>query len=386
MVAVDVFTLYYVCNKYLIETKPLQTIIKVVNIMNNKTNQKLIEEKFSLQNPYAHMGDIDYSDVDLKDLDILTNQKLANKLMGNPYASLNSLYRDPSNKRNKVDYIRPLNLKSFGNPYAILSLGDNNSISKVNQMGNPYALINNSGPDEESSKTKIKYNKPICDIEKSARELQSKIWKNRHSIWQNNVPLDPVEMLDPAVAFEVLGYDFDVYVSLDDYANGADFKVAGLIDQTRKKAYISNFYTPTQQRYTAAHELGHAVRHPNSNGMHRDRALDGGSIKGRRNKIEKEADEFAKFYTMPRILVIRRFESIFKTQSFCLNESTMFALDPSNKKHLFPKNISIRDISRVLAKTEFYNGKNITALSKQFGVSVEAMAIRLEELELLKIS
>jgi Zn-dependent peptidase ImmA (M78 family) len=347
--------------------------------MNKKNNQRLIQHKLLLQNPYAYMNEINYSQVDEETQKASMKQVKANRVMGNPYISMNNSFEDPSSKKNNNKYISPLNLKSSGNPYAILSI----VTSKVNHMGNPYALINEKEPEQKKLQNKIKFNKPISDIEKSARELQSKIWKNRHSIWTKNIPLDPVEMLDPAVAFEVLGYDFDIYESLDDYEKDSDFKIAGLIDQARKKAYISNYYSPTQQRFTSAHELGHAILHPESNGMHRDRALDGGPIKSKRSKTEKEADEFAKFYTMPRVLIIRRFEEIFNTQNFLLDENTAFALDPSDKEKLLSQNISIRDISRLLAKTEYYNGRYITSLSKQFEVSIEAMAIRLEELELV---
>ena len=47
--------------------------------------------------------------------------------------------------------------------------------------------------------------------------------------------------------------------------------------------------------------------------------------------------------------------------------------------------MSLRDISRILAKTESFNGQYFRSLADQFYVSVEAMAIRLEELSLLEV-
>lgn len=327
--------------------------------MKKRTNNlKLLEDKISLQNPYAHEQDIDYTAVSENDL-----KELKKRIKFDSQASSSkSLESNIKTTNNPLEYKRP---------------------PKTSNSGNPYKSIGENAPLIKQAKTEIQFDGEISEIESKARDLQNQIWKNRHSIWKNNVPLDPVEMLDPAVAFETLGYDFDVYESLDDFANGSDLKVAGLIDQSRKKAYISNTYTQTEQRFTSAHELGHAVLHPNSIGLHRDRAIDGGPVNVSKSKTEKEADDFAKFYIMPRNLVIRRFEAIFGTQNFMLDENTAFALDPKNRENLLSRHLTIREISRILASTQYYNGRHVVSLSEQFKVSVEAMAIRLEELKLV---
>jgi hypothetical protein len=46
---------------------------------------------------------------------------------------------------------------------------------------------------------------------------------------------------------------------------------------------------------------------------------------------------------------------------------------------------TLRQLSRVLASAEHYNGLQFNSLANQFRVTNEAMAIRLEELELLEI-
>lgn len=120
-------------------------------------------------------------------------------------------------------------------------------------------------------------------------------------------------------------------------------------------------------------------------GLHRDRGLDGSPIKGKKDRIEIEADKFAAFFLMPTNLVIRRFKELFGTHVFTLNDTTMFALDPGNKKNLIANEKNLRYISRLLAETDYYNSRHFLSLSRQFEVSVEAMAIRLEELELIKI-
>lgn len=119
-------------------------------------------------------------------------------------------------------------------------------------------------------------------------------------------------------------------------------------------------------------------------GLHRDRALDGSKTTlTKRDNIEYQADKFAVYFLMPSKLLIKIFGEHFPTRCFVLNEDTLFALGSINAEKI--ENCrSIRDLSRLLAKTEIYNGVNFNSLSRQFGVSVEAMAIRLEELELCK--
>ena len=106
------------------------------------------------------------------------------------------------------------------------------------------------------------------------------------------------------------------------------------------------------------------------------------SINGRR-QFASEARIFnVTHFLMPEKLVGARFESQFATECFALNEATVFALSGSNLFD-FQKNCrTLRDLSRILAKAEYYNELYFTSLSNQFRVSPEAMAIRLEELGL----
>jgi len=350
--------------------------------MSNPTNKQVIESRKLLQNPYAYMDDLDCLNTSSSKAETQTRESEIHKIMGNPYASLNAVQPTVIQTRNtKVEnYSLVPNLRVMENPYAFIS-GNTKTISKHVLMGNPYAGIDET---DNSSKINERDIQSISRIEQIARNLQINIWKNRNKFWPNGVPANPVDMLDAAVAFNSVGYDCDVYESLDDYSNGQNFKIAGLIDQTNKKAYTSNQFPLEIQRFTLAHELGHALMHEGT-GLHRDRGLDGAPLQGKKDKIEIEADKFAAFFLMPRNLVISRFNQQFGVDAFILNEDTMFALDPSNKMKLSSKKKNIRYISRLLAETEQYNSQNFISLSKQFRVSVEAMAIRLEELNLIKI-
>lgn len=88
---------------------------------------------------------------------------------------------------------------------------------------------------------------------------------------------------------------------------------------------------------------------------------------------------------MPEKLSRTRFRQIYGSDRFALNHETAFALDPSGSLKLNSRNISRRDLARLLAKAGLYNNRHVIPLTKQFRVSVEAMAIRIEELDLIEI-
>ena len=113
--------------------------------------------------------------------------------------------------------------------------------------------------------------------------------------------------------------------------------------------------------------------------------MDGSDIRGTRNFQELQADKFAAYFLMPRKLVESKFESLFLTEKFKVNEETVFALNSGSVSDFRAQCKDLRDLSKTLASAEYYNGINFHSISKQFRVSVEAMAIRLEELGLLEL-
>jgi Zn-dependent peptidase ImmA (M78 family) len=130
-----------------------------------------------------------------------------------------------------------------------------------------------------------------------------------------------------------------------------------------------------------AHELGHAVLHPQGGGIHRDRSRDVSGLS--RDADEVEADLFAVHFLMPERLVRERFESRFGQAPFTLTEGTAFALIKRNHDVASERFPTRRAMSRYLAGTEEYNTRNFESLASLFGVSVVSMAIRLEELGLV---
>ena len=45
-------------------------------------------------------------------------------------------------------------------------------------------------------------------VENEAYDIQRRLWRERGLLWPNGVP-GPVEMLEPAIAAQVLGVDFE---------------------------------------------------------------------------------------------------------------------------------------------------------------------------------
>ena len=337
---------------------------------------RVIQGRKKMQNPYACIDELECVENEL----VEGAQQSADQLKdtGNPYASLEPTGVRPV-QTGEVVTVRHEKVPDAGkmnDPYAFVP-GNAEIISRQALSGNPYAA---DADNEGALQPGLYTNKPMSQL---VREFQVRLWKRYHESLPDGVPVNPVDVLDPAAAFEYLGYDFLIHESLDDFSSGENFRIAGLIDQDSKKVHISNQFPSEVQRFTAAHELGHVLLN-HQVGLHRDRALDGSPVKGRRDKAEVEADKFATCFLMPEKLVVSRFEKCFGTTSFELTEDTIFALDPGNKADLFNRKRDRRFISRFLAKATQYNNQHFDSLSKHFRVSTEAMAIRLEELGLIK--
>lgn len=257
------------------------------------------------------------------------------------------------------------------------------------KLQNPYAHLNESGKfsalknfSHVSNAAKSR-RYSIEDIELHAKNLQKSIWQHRAKIWPDRIPSNPIDMLDPVVALQFIGYDCGLDETLGQFrSNDKLIEVAGTIDNRTKKVRISRQFAHDIRGFTAAHELGHALLHE-TGALHRDRPLDGTSTS--RNSVEFEADKFATFFLMPRKLVQAKFKRLFLSDNFSLNEATAFALGRGNYEALKKNCKTLRQLSRVLASAENYNGLHFISLANQFHVSVETMSIRLEELELVSI-
>jgi hypothetical protein len=222
------------------------------------------------------------------------------------------------------------------------------------------------------------------DIEEIVRNLQKELWRHRSEIIESADDIDPLQLLDPMLALSALGYSVDIRDSLGQHSAGKDsFEVAGIVDSSDSTVQISRRFAPAMQRFTAAHELGHAVLHEGA-GLHRDRAPDGSSL-GTREPREAEADVFASFFLLPEKQVRSAFKRKFLANQFWPSDATAFAIGAGTLRDLLRRCRTERELARMLANAQAYNGIFFNSLADRFGVSSEVMAIRLEELELVKL-
>lgn len=244
-------------------------------------------------------------------------------------------------------------------------------------LGNPYAHLNGDGEFDAlmGASQSRRFRSRKDQIKRAVTNLQNEMWRNRRSIWPHNTPTQPRDILDPIAALEFLGYKCHILDSLVQFSpNGRNSTVAGYIDKPNMIVAISGAFPTATQRFTAAHELIHALEH-DAIGLHRDRPLDGGAASPT-DSIEHEANLGAAYFLMPDKLLISEFSIRFGTTQLSLNEGA-----PA----LFDECSSLRDFSRAVAGTGTFGGNHFDSLASVFGVSNEAMAIRLEDLQLLCI-
>lgn len=255
-------------------------------------------------------------------------------------------------------------------------------------LENPYAYLADNGGYEADVPARPT-NKPAAptrwsneQIATKVRELHARLWRDRETLWPGAVPLDPIDLLDPGIALEAIGYQFDLQEGLGPMpGGGGQIEVAGIIDTKAKIVRVGRQFPASVRAFTAAHELGHAVLHPTLNGMHRDKPLDGSPASAER--VEVEANKFATLFLMPERLVRTRLAQLFQAETFELSEESAFALDGCSLFDFQRTHRTQRQVSRKVASAQRFNGRHFTPLSEQFRVSREAMAIRLEELALV---
>jgi formiminotetrahydrofolate cyclodeaminase len=220
------------------------------------------------------------------------------------------------------------------------------------------------------------------EIEEIASAFQNIIWKNKQYLWRKDID-DPINILKPDIVLKkILGYQYYNVASLDN--NQLKSKTAGIIDQKEKVVYISKKFQKVEQNFTTAHELGHAIFH-NQTVIHRDRPLDGSRETDPKNFTEYQADKFATYFLMPSKQIREVFFEWFGTSRFVVNENNSYRLIGKGPSDLRLKFRNLHQLARELASTNKFGPiTNLVPMASLFRVSVGAMAIRLEELDLIE--
>ena len=263
--------------------------------------------------------------------------------------------------------------KRLGNPYALVT-GEGEFGALPQPLIDPISILARESRDRPRSKR---------NIETIVRKLHEALWLYRQVLLPDRESIVPLDLLNPSLVFRSIGYQSELVDSLGVYSSeGELFEVAGIIQGCDRRVQISRQFKKPIRKFTEAHELGHAILH-RPREMHRERPVDGAEFRGRRDRKEAEADVFAAYFLMPEKQVRPKFEERFLTQRFELNDQTAFALNAESQEAIWTQGSSKRYRSMMLARAQQFNGHHFLSLADIFGVSTEAMAIRLEELALI---
>ncbi|AXL53767.1 hypothetical protein DSC91_007379 [Paraburkholderia caffeinilytica] len=223
--------------------------------------------------------------------------------------------------------------------------------------------------------------KAIDDVAKLVRFEIYQRAKRSHS----TVP-HVLQLLRPEHAARVHGVEYEeVAGSLGVHGVGKEtYEVAGLIDPQRNLIRVSGKFSYEIQRFTGAHELGHHFLHRGMS-LHRDRPLDG-SLTGL-DKREREANYFAGTFLAPEQIAKRAYAARFGSKPLHLTDDVAFALKGAKDMHdlMRTSGTGSRQLARAIAgATQFGPGRRFDSLASVFGLSITAMAIRLEEIGLVE--
>lgn len=218
-------------------------------------------------------------------------------------------------------------------------------------------------------------------IEREARSLQVEIYGRRDMRYPLGVPDIPT-LFDPRNVAEHCGLFYEARNRLDtDYAGGGE--AAGLWQRDRSTILVSTRFSYEIQRFTAAHEIGHFILHPQigSRTLHRELPVDGRYIN--RSALEREADYFAACLLMPRKAVVSEFTARFGMKHpLVLTEAVAWHLK-LDEQVMFSQPRGSLMFGKAVARAQRFDRRCFRSLAEFFGVSAAAMAIRLEELGLV---
>jgi len=220
-------------------------------------------------------------------------------------------------------------------------------------------------------------------IADSALDLQKTIWHLR-DVYCRAANNNPLLCLAPEIACRHLGY---TYAKISEFGDSRFTKgrVIGQLDMARKSVTVADTMSLNEQKFTAAHEIGHILIHKDHGDMtmHRERPQLGDNKN--RPPREKEADYFAACFTMPEKQIKTEFCRRFgPSLPLRIDDRLAWFLAPSNPGQLL--NLSKNSLDRELAIARYQGTtqKRFHSLAELFGVSAKAMALRLKELNLVQ--
>lgn len=238
------------------------------------------------------------------------------------------------------------------------------------------------------------------EIESKARDLQLELWELA------GCPQETKKILNAFKPSKLVGYLGYKYIELEDLGdnrfNRKKYETAGTVNHTKTDNYkgtvaISLKFSAAVRNFTAGHEAGHLVLHPDQSGLHRDIPVD--YVKSEiADYRETQANKFSSYWLMPGKLVLKEIinmlERIGGHESF-LSYNAKKIESATTTVH-FDENLSFwlaggdsmklvsaeENGSRESALASFRNGV-YPSLADIFGVSHTAMAHRIKELGII---
>jgi Zn-dependent peptidase ImmA (M78 family) len=212
------------------------------------------------------------------------------------------------------------------------------------------------------------------EIEARAARLGQALWHEREQPFE---AADPIALLNPENAAALLGIDVE-YVDRNVLASTHGGRIVGIFDRSISRIVLATQVSAAEARFTAAHELGHAVLHKTEEPVFRDHAAVGDRIQ--HSRIEAEANRFAAAHLMPKHLLRRQFTATFGiSPPFVFDDDVAFQLCGDDPRALLVDEQDLINRGFALTRARSFNGRHVVSLHEQFRVSPHAMARRLVE-------
>lgn len=219
------------------------------------------------------------------------------------------------------------------------------------------------------------------EINREARRLHYEIWYKRKLLFPMGEP-SSIAMCSPDVAARVLDIQYEYRDNLGQFRAGkALYEVAGILNRERGIISVSTHFSDAAIRFTGAHEIGHFLLHPGEV-FHRDRPVSNVHAEKRPTR-EQEADYFAACFLASEKLIRQEFEPRFGRVPLCLNDTVAYHLSKERMQDLLRAPTGSLEFPAAVAGARSFAGKGFMSLADRFGVSIPAMAIRLQELGLV---